>query len=313
MHNIASYCFVVSRENRGRRLDIFVAGQQQFSDISRSMIRTLILSEKIMVNGKGCKAGYRLKTGDQVHARLTPPSPSTLTPERIFFKILHEDEDIIVLSKPPGLVVHPACGHSSGTLVHGLLHHCRNLSGIGGELRPGIVHRLDKDTSGIMVVAKNDMAHQSLAGQFKERSVKKIYLALLAGRPPAREGRIDLAIGRHPVHRKKMAIQEQTGRTAVTRWKTLEEFDSFSYVEIKLDTGRTHQIRVHMASLKCPVAGDRVYGGNKLQNRLSLPRQFLHAFQLTFVHPRSHDQLRLTAPLWEDMDTFLRLLREEIK
>lgn len=311
MQNIASYCFEVTRKNRGRRLDVFVAAQQQLNDTSRSMIRTFILSGDIKVNGKTCKAGYRLKTDDQVNVRLSPPTPSTLTPEKIFFQVLHEDEDIIVLAKPPGLVVHPACGHFSGTLVHGLLHHCRNLSGIGGELRPGIVHRLDKDTSGVMVVAKNDLAHQSLSGQFKKRSVEKMYLALLVGRPPSREGRINLAIGRHPVNRKKMAVRKQTGRVAITRWKILDEFDSFSFVEIKLDTGRTHQIRVHMAALGCPVAGDRVYGGKRLPNHLSLPRQFLHASQLSFDHPRSHDRLRLTAPLWDDMAVFLRLLREE--
>ncbi len=311
MQNIESYSFKVSQENRDRRLDVFVAGQPQLRDISRSRIRNFILSGDIKVNEKICKAGYRLRTNDQVMVRLPPPSPSTLTPEKIFFQILHEDEDIIVLSKPPGLVVHPACGHFSGTLVHGLLHHCRNLSGIGGELRPGIVHRLDKDTSGIMIVAKNDLAHQSLSAQFKKRSMKKIYLALLVGQPPSREGRIDLAIGRHPVNRKKMAVRKQTGRVAITHWKVLEEFDSFSFVQIKLDTGRTHQIRVHMAALGCPVAGDRVYGGNKLPNRLSLPRQYLHAFQLSFDHPRSQNRVQLTAPLWDDMDVFLRLLREE--
>ncbi len=313
MQNIESYSFEVSRKNRARRLDVFVAGQPQLQNISRSRLRTYIRSGDIKVNGKTCKASYRLKKNDQVMVRLPPPLPSTLISEKIFFQILHEDKDIIILSKPPGLVVHPACGHFSGTLVHGLLHHCRNLSGIGGELRPGIVHRLDKDTSGIMIVAKNDPAHQSLSGQFKKRSMEKIYLALLVGQPPSREGRIDLAIGRHPVNRKKMAVRKQTGRTAITRWKVLEKFDSFSLVQIKLDTGRTHQIRVHMAALGCPVAGDRVYGGNKFSNRFSVPRQYLHAFQLTFDHPRSHDRLRFAAPLWNDMDIFLRLLREEKK
>lgn len=310
MPNSKNFSFVVSVLNQGRRLDQFLASQPEMSNVSRSMIQNLVRSCQVTVNGALCKPSSRLSPDDKVDMVLPPPAPCLLIPEKIFFQTLYEDDDLIVLSKPPGLVVHPACGHAQGTLVHGLLYHCRNLSGIGGELRPGIVHRLDKDTSGAMVVAKNDVAHQSLAAQFKGRKVKKIYQALLIGCPPAPDGTIDLAIGRHPVQRKKMAIREQSGRSALTHWKILEAFDAFTLVEIKLDTGRTHQIRVHMASLGCPVAGDTVYGGRKANPAgFSILRQCLHAHRLSFFHPRSHERLRFVAPIWDDIVCLFDKLR----
>ncbi len=305
MQNGLNHCFVAKAVNVGQRLDVFVAHNLQLSAISRTTIKNLINSGRIQVNNQQKKASYHLAADDIVNVSLLPAVSSKLTAEKVFFKPLFEDDDLIVLSKPPGLVVHPACGHSSGTLVHGLLHHCRNLSGIGGKLRPGIVHRLDKDTSGVMIAAKNDQAHQSLSGQFKEREIKKIYLALLAGSPPAVDGTVDLPIGRHPVSRKKMAVRRKDGREAVTHWHIVESLPFFTLVKLKLDTGRTHQIRVHMAALGCPVAGDSVYGGKQV-NGPDIKRQCLHARQLSFNHPRSGKRLRIVAPLWQDIALLIK-------
>jgi 23S rRNA pseudouridine1911/1915/1917 synthase len=305
------HCFVVKAVNSGRRLDAFVAHHLQFAALSRTAIKNLIDSNKIQVNSQQKKASYRLSADDIVNVSLPPVVSSELVPEEVFFRPLFEDDDLIVLSKPPGLVVHPACGHSSGTLVHGLLYHCRNLSGIGGEQRPGIVHRLDKDTSGVMIVAKNDMAHQSLSCQFKERNIKKIYLALLAGSPPADHGTVDLPIGRHPVQRKKMTVRRKDGREAITHWQVIESFSAYTLVKLRLDTGRTHQIRVHMAALGCPVAGDAVYGGKQV-NVPVIKRQCLHAWQLSFNHPRSRERQRIVAPLWEDIVMLLKNLGSKV-
>ncbi len=293
--------------NSGQRLDIFAARSLKSADLSRTAIKNLINSGKIQVNCQQKKAGYRLSPDDIINVSLPTVISSELTPEKIYFKILFEDDDLVVLSKPPGLVVHPACGHHSGTLVHGLLYHCRKLSGIGGKQRPGIVHRLDKDTSGVMVVAKNDLAHQSLSSQFKKRNIKKIYLALLSGRVPAVSGTVNLSIGRHPVQRKKMAVQREGGREAVTHWQTIKASDLFTLVKLQLDTGRTHQIRVHMAALGCPVAGDLLYGGKQVTS-MDIKRQCLHAWQLSFNHPRTKKTLRFVAPLWEDIVLVLRKL-----
>lgn len=259
------------------------------------------------------KAGTPLKGGDRVALRVPPPEPSELTSEEIFFIPIFEDQDILVLAKPPGLVVHPAGGHRQGTLVHGLLHHCRNLSGISGELRPGIVHRLDKDTSGCLVVAKNDLAHRELVHQFKERKVKKVYQALLRGTLRGESGRVDLPIGRHPVQRKKMAAPREGGRAAVTHWRVLRRFAAgYTLVAIRLETGRTHQIRVHMAALGCPLAGDQLYGrqrGEGARDRTyGIKRQWLHAARLAFGHPRDGRPMQFVAPLWPDLQTSLDLL-----
>ncbi len=301
------YCFLAGAANSGQRLDVFAVRHLQSGAISRTVIKSLIDSGKICVNKQRKKASYRLCVDDRVDVFLPPVVPAELVAEEVFFRPLFEDEDIIVLAKPPGLVVHPACGHSSGTLVHGLLHHCRDLAGIGGEQRPGIVHRLDKDTSGVMIVAKNDMAHQALTTQFKDRKVKKVYLALVAGSPPAASGTVDLPIGRHPVQRKKMAVRREDGRTAVTHWQVIASFPAFTLIRLRLDSGRTHQIRVHMAALGCPVAGDEVYGGKQI-NFPAIKRQCLHAWQLSFDHPRSGERQRVVAPLWEDMVLALREL-----
>ncbi|MFH1020619.1 MAG: RluA family pseudouridine synthase, partial [Pseudomonadota bacterium] len=254
----AQLSFIVERG--GQRLDLYLASQFDREGLTRSRIQQLIRADMVLVNETPRKAKYLLQAGDRLTVTIPPQAPSELVGEPVAFVALHEDDDLIVLAKPPGIVVHPASGHSSATLVHGLLYHCGGLSGINGELRPGIVHRLDKDTSGVMVVAKSDFAHQALADQFKRREVKKIYQALVDGKPAFQSGRVDLPIGRHPVHRKKMAIRED-GREAVTNWRVLERFSlGLTLLELGLETGRTHQIRVHMAALSYPVAGDPVYG-----------------------------------------------------
>jgi 23S rRNA pseudouridine1911/1915/1917 synthase len=308
-HRQNEFHFVVTPDLSGKRLDLLVADLDISSELTRSRIQQLIRSGNILVDDAIRKTGYRVRTDEAIIVRVPPPEPTSLMPRELDFAVLYEDDDVIVLSKPPGLVVHPSHGHLQETLVHGLLHRCRNLSGIGGELRPGIVHRLDKDTSGIMIAAKNDLAHQSLLKQFKGRTVEKIYLALLAGAPGSRNGRMAAAIGRHPVHRKKMAVLQNGGRESVTNWEVLEYFDRFSFVRLRLETGRTHQIRVHMAAMGCPIAGDPVYGGKNKVAGLPIERQCLHSSSLAFDHPRSGQRLFFTAPLWPDMENILRLLR----
>lgn len=298
-------------EQGGQRLDLYLACHLDHEGLTRSRIQQLIRTEMVLVNGVARKAKYLLAAGDRLTVTIPPPPPSELVAEPVAFVTLHEDEDLMVIAKPPGLVVHPALGHRAATLVHGLLHHCGGLSGINGELRPGIVHRLDKETSGVMVVAKTDFAHQALAGQFKRREVKKIYQALVDGRPIGQAGRAALPIGRHPVQRKKMAVRED-GREAVTNWRVLERFvQGLTLLELGLETGRTHQIRVHMAALSHPVAGDSVYGRkNPLYLEMGIIRQCLHAHTLAFRHPRTGEDLRFTAPLWQDMLYTLELLRQ---
>lgn len=301
----------VAPKDGGQRLDLFLSLSSQTINLSRSRVQKLIRSENVLVNNQRQKPGYLVQSDDKVSIEIPPPQPVALVPEKVFFKILYEDSDLIVISKPPGVVVHPACGHEHSTLVHGLLDHCSNLSGISGELRPGIVHRLDKDTSGVMVVALNDPTHHSLANQFKNRHVEKIYHAIIDGHPKKSKGCITLPVGRHTVNRKKMAVREQSGRAAVTHWKVLEQLATgFTYVELQLETGRTHQIRVHMASSGHPVTGDLLYGRKK-QNYTSLQikRQCLHAHVLAFTHPTTYEKLRFTAAIWPDMQNILELLR----
>ena len=298
--------------NQGQRLDSFLAAELTGDSLSRSRIKELLASGNIKVNGNIAKPAYRLRLNDQFEVNIPPLLPVDLTPEQVEFTILHEDDDLIVISKPPGLVVHPACGHQTGTLVHGLLFHCDNLSGISGVERPGIVHRLDMDTSGVMVVAKNDKSHQSLVAQFKEREVEKIYRAIIDGVPKQQEGRITLPIGRHQTNRLKMAINEKRGKAAITNYQLLELLpDNMSYIEVRLETGRTHQIRVHMAALGCPIAGDAVYGkkNRNLYDGLAISRQCLHSYSLGFTHPRSGQRMNFTAPLWPDIANTLDLLR----
>lgn len=302
------YRLVVRPGEQGQRLDMYLV--EHVRDISRSTLGNLIRAGHVLVNGQVRKAGYRVKSAEAVSVMIPPPVPSIITPEDVAFSVMHEDDDLVVLVKPPGVVVHPACGHDTGTLVHGLLYHCDNLSGISGAQRPGIVHRLDKDTSGLMVVAKNDQAHQGLISQFKNRQVKKIYRAIIRGRPATAQGRIDEPIGRHPVLRQKMAVIKQGGRSARTSWQVIAELvPPFTYIELQLETGRTHQIRVHMAHLGHPVAGDRLYGSPKNDNKVKIDRQCLHAHELSFVHPVSGESMSFKAPLWPDMAELLEQLK----
>ena len=304
------YLFHIPPHQKGRRLDLFLADLDEFSFFTRSRIQKLIRAGNIRVNDQVQKSGYPLQSHDTVSVTIPSLSSVEISPENIPLDILYEDDDLIAVSKPPGLVVHPANGHDSGTLVNALLYHCTNLSGISGELRPGIVHRLDKDTSGVLVAAKNDFAHHQLVEQFQGRRTKKIYHAILAGIPADASGKIESAIGRHPVNRKKMAVLEHGGKHAVTLWEVLEVFGPFSYVRIRIETGRTHQIRVHMASIGCPVAGDPVYG-KKRSGLQDIKRQCLHASSLSFQHPRTGKTLKVFSKLWPDMQSFLDKLRKQ--
>ncbi|MEW6593745.1 MAG: RluA family pseudouridine synthase [Thermodesulfobacteriota bacterium] len=308
------FTFSVTSEAAGQRLDRFLSESLAGEEITRTRLQGLIREGHVLVDGAGRKAGYVVRSGEEVAVTLPILKETALAAQEVPFLVLYEDDAIVVLSKPPGVVVHPACGHAEGTLVHGLLHRCGDLAGIGGELRPGIVHRLDKDTSGCMVVAKNDLAHHRLVEQFKGRAVSKIYHALLVGVPGSPAGTVDLPIGRHPVQRKKMAVRQEGGRPAVTHWQVLERFAAgFSLTRLRLETGRTHQIRVHMAALGHPVAGDPVYGGkSRTTTALGICRQCLHSSHLGFRHPLTGTPMEFTAPLWPDIEAVLLRLRTGI-
>jgi len=302
---------VVPLERAGERLDLFLA--QSIPELSRSRIQRLIKEGRVTINGiKALKPRQKLAGKEEIELEIPPPEKILLEPEPgVPFEILYEDRDIVVLNKPPGLVVHPAAGHSKGTLVQGLLARVRDLSGIGGELRPGIVHRLDKDTSGLLLVAKHDQAHQALSLQFKEREVSKVYLALVHGVPSLSSGHVDRPLGRHPVHRKKMSIQPH-GREAYTAWKVREGFKRMraALLEVYPRTGRTHQIRVHLASIGHPIVGDRLYGGLRPTGPKAL-RQMLHAWKLSFFHPHTGKRLSFEAPLPPDFQSLLEELRAQ--
>ncbi len=307
------FSFIVPPEAAGRRLDRFLAARLAEAGLSRSRLQGLIEQGLVSTgNDRALKAGTLLLAGEEVRVAVPPPVAVELVPEPVEFTILYEDESLVVLAKPPGLVVHPGAGHQRGTLVHGLLHRCSHLSGISGELRPGIVHRLDKDTSGCLVVAKNDEAHQALLAQFKDKQVEKIYQALVLGVIKEEQGRVDLPIGRHPVNRRKMAVTARGGREAVTHWRVLERFSAgYTLLEVRLETGRTHQIRVHLANLGHPLAGDAVYGRQQREaQRFGISRQWLHALRLAFIHPVSGERLEFTAPLWFDLAASLARLRQ---
>ncbi len=300
------------------RLDVFLFTRS--IALSRSKIQALIRNGDVRINNCPSKPSYRLKAGDQVSLSIPFLPTQILEPEAVEFDIIHEDESIIVVNKPAGLVVHPSPGHSQGTLVHGLLQHCQGLSRIGGDLRPGVVHRLDKDTSGVMVVAKNDRAHSLLAQQFKSGTVKKEYVALVHGKIKREKGEIDLSIARHPKKRKEMSVTYSGGRRAITVWGKIEEFHcGFSLLKISLKTGRTHQIRVHLSHMGHPVAGDPVYGyGRKWWRKHplfrkgvlpSIDRQMLHSRRLGISHPDKGAYVEFEAPLPADMERVLHDLR----
>ena len=282
-------------EQEGMRLDQFLAGE--LKEHSRSYIQKLIKEGRVTVGDKKEKPGCRLKVEDSVVICVPPLKELEVLPEKMDLDIIYEDEDVILINKPKDMVVHPCPGRYTGTLVNGLLYHCRdNLSGINGVLRPGIVHRIDKDTTGALLVCKTDLAHRDLAQQLKEHSITRRYRAIVHGNLKEEEGTIEGAIGRHPTERKKMAINLKNGKPAVTHYKVLEHYKNYSYIECRLETGRTHQIRVHMSSIGHPLVGDFVYGPKKCPFP-NLEGQTLHAMVLGFVHPVTKEYLEFTAPL----------------
>ncbi|MBI4759043.1 MAG: RluA family pseudouridine synthase [Chloroflexi bacterium] len=292
----------------GERLDLFLSEHEP--DLSRAFLQRLIRSGQVTLNGATAKPSTRLKPGDEIALHIPPPAALELLPETIPLNIVFEDSDVLVIDKPAGLVVHPAPGHAGGTLVNAVLAHCPDLGGIGGTLRPGIVHRLDKDTSGLMVVAKNERAQESLAGQFKRREVMKAYLALVHGRLEPSQGTIRGAIGRDRLRPQQMAVVGTGGKEAITHYRVLERFAGspghFTLVEAQPETGRSHQIRVHFATLGHPVAGDRVYGPRA--KGLAVARQFLHAHVLGFRLPSTGEWREFRSPLPHDLEQVLRRL-----
>ena len=299
--------FTVVPSGAGLRLDQYLA--EQLPEHSRAYLAGLIRAGEITVNGRSAKPGQRIRPGDTVSGAIPPPRPVGIEPEAISLAILYEDEDLLVIDKPAGLVVHPAPGHPSGTLVNALLHHCPDLGPIGGDLRPGIVHRLDKDTSGVLLVAKNAKALTHLADQFKARAVDKTYLALVQGRLRETSGRVDLPIGRHPVDRKKMSTRSRRAREALSLWRMRERYRSACLIEVKLMTGRTHQIRVHCTAMGHPILGDRVYGGGSSGPGGTAPRQMLHSWRLGIRHPLREVPLSFEAPVPDDMGALIDILR----
>lgn len=288
------------------RLDKYLAAQ--FPEQTRSFLQKLIKDGEVLVNQKQVKSGFALSTGDEVSVNIPEPKELDVEPQKMELEIVYEDEDVILINKPKGMVVHPAPGHTKDTLVNGLLYHCKDhLSGINGVARPGIVHRIDRDTTGILIVCKNDLAHQSIAAQLKEHSITRRYRALVHGNLKDDQGTIEGAIGRHPVDRKKMAINERNGKPAVTHYTVLERFGSYTLIECVLETGRTHQIRVHMASTGHPLVGDEVYGPAKCPFKLQ--GQCLHAMVLGFIHPRTGEYMEFSAPLPEYFESLLNKLR----
>jgi len=295
------------------RLDTFL--RDKFPAVSRGAIQRLIEEGHIRVNGRTVKPTHAPRAGEQVQVHWPEARPAKAQPEAMPLDVLYEDDALLVLNKPPGLVVHPAAGHEEHTLVNALLHHCAGqLSGIGGVARPGIVHRLDKETSGCLVVAKNDDTHLALSAQFATRKVEKMYLAIVCGEMPRDEGEIRAAIARHPSHRKRMAVDDDAGRAARTSYRVLERLRGATLAEAILHTGRTHQIRVHFQFIGFPLVGDATYGNRQNQHlaeltRYTAPRQMLHAGQLSFIHPRTGKRLSFTAPRPADFLDALSALR----
>lgn len=314
MHNQSIFIVFVDESDTGKRLDAVVA--YVISDCSRSYAAKLIIEGHIQVQGENKKPGYRVRAGEKIEARVPAPVPAVFEPEAIEIDILYEDEHLIAINKRAGIVVHPAPGHYSGTLVNALLHHCPDIGTISGEIRPGIVHRLDKDTSGTLVVAKSSAIHENLSMQFKSRTIKKEYLALVHGEMTCNSGSINLPIGRHPVHRKRMSTKSRKGREAETLWEVRERFKNATLITVNLKTGRTHQIRVHCAAINHPVIGDRVYCtkkvGSDLFNRIDfkekVKRQMLHAWRLKIFHPALQKEMTFESPIPQDMEELIKAL-----
>ncbi|WP_337538746.1 RluA family pseudouridine synthase [Suilimivivens sp.] len=301
---LKEYEFIVSEESEGERVDKYLT--MLMDSLSRSYLQKLLKESHVTVGGQPVKANYRIKTEDAVRVLLPPLITPDILPENIPLEVLYEDEDVIVVNKPKGMVVHPAPGHYSGTLVNALLYHCHNLSGINGVLRPGIVHRIDKDTTGSIIACKNDAAHASIAEQLKEHSIIRKYHAIVCGRLPEIEGTIHTRIGRHPTDRKKMAVVREGGKDAITHYRVLQQFEKYTYVECILETGRTHQIRVHMASIGHPLLGDEIYGTPSKQYKLQ--GQCLHAKILGFSHPSTGKYIETDASLPRYFEHLLTIL-----
>ena len=298
----------VNPEDTGTRLDAWLAGQ--LPDVTRSAAARLCEEGRVTAAGKPLAKNYRLSGGEAVSVTLPDPEPVDVAPQNIPLDVVYEDSDVIVVNKPKGLVVHPAPGHPDGTLVNALLHHCGDsLSGIGGELRPGIVHRIDRDTSGLIIAAKNDVAHQKLSAQLQDHTLARIYRCIVIGNLRKDSGTVDAPIGRHPVDRKRMAVEPRTGRPAVTHWSVLARYRGFTHVECRLETGRTHQIRVHLASIGHPLLGDTVYGSRKPWPGLA--GQCLHARRLKFIHPSTGRPVELECPLPDWFQAVLRKLEAQ--
>ena len=303
--------YTVEESQSGMRLDKFLT--EIYPDQTRSFLQKLVKSGEIKVNGKPViKAGFVVEGGDQVSASIPTPQAVEIEAENIPLDILYEDADVLIVNKPKGMVVHPSAGHYSGTLVNAIMYHCADsLSGINGEIRPGIVHRIDMDTTGALIICKNDAAHVDIAEQIKEHTVTRRYRGIVCGVVKEDEGTIEGAIGRHPTQCKKMAINEKNGKPAITHYKVLQRFAKYTYMEFRLETGRTHQIRVHMASIGHPLLGDELYGNPKNLAMKGLQGQTLHAMVIGFVHPTTHEYMEFEAPLPEYFQNLLKKLPKQ--
>ena len=299
------YQLIVENKDEIDRIDKYLVKKVH---LSRSQIQDLIDKGYIKVNGVTVKSSYKVKPGDIINVIIPPPEDTDIIPKDIPIQIIYEDNDLLVVNKPRGMVVHPAHGHYQDTLVNALLYKVKDLSGIGGELRPGIVHRLDKDTTGLLVVAKNDFSHQKLSEQLKNRTLKRVYWALCEGEIPWDEKRVELPMARHPVYRKKMAIV-YGGKISITNFKVLERFKGYTLVSASLETGRTHQVRLHLSHLGFPIVGDEIYG--RIDKRFGIKGQLLHAKEISFIHPRTSERMSFSAPLPSDFERVLSLLRQK--
>lgn len=297
--------YEVLQEQEGERLDKYLS--TLYPQLSRSFFQKLIKDESCTVNGKAQKSNYRMCEGDLVKLSFPDAKETAIHPEDIPLDILYEDDDVLIINKPKGMVVHPSAGHGSGTLVNAIMYHCKDsLSGINGDIRPGIVHRIDMDTTGSLIVCKNDESHIQIAEQIKQHSVNRIYVGIVCGNMTEDSGTVEGAIGRHPKDRKRMAINERNGKPAVTHYQVLERFGRYTYMQFRLETGRTHQIRVHMASIGHPLLGDELYSAGKSPFK-HLEGQCLHAQTIGFIHPRTGGYMEFSAPL---PDYFKKLLTQ---
>lgn len=302
--------FEVQMDQENTRLDKYLS--MIYPDSSRASFQKLIKNGDVLVNGRVQKASYLIHAEDLVSVSIPEAASTAIVPEDIPLDILYEDEDLLIVNKPKGMVVHPSAGHYSGTLVNAVMYHCKDsLSGINGEIRPGIVHRIDKDTTGSLIVCKNDQSHVKIAEQIKEHSVNRIYVGIVCGNLKEDEGTVEGAIGRHPTQRKKMAINEKNGKPAITHFRIQERFGNFTFVRFRLETGRTHQIRVHMASIGHPLLGDELYGGAR-SGFQQLQGQTLHAETIGFIHPSTGEYMEFSAPLPDYFEKLLKQFRNHL-